>query len=669
MDKKFKDNLYTLLKNDSRLWSEGGKELNQTLLKDLVDKFDEKIIESLLGNAETKKQFFVKIKEAYVFKPSDFKFFLDENKIDNSFTQLANKIGLKIEDDKNDKVILNWPFKDCVLEGGMTKEDSTDVYFKYDKLSGEWTEEKTKRKEIFFNEVLARDEIDRLEEPKAFYKWERFTANGGEKVKEIKRDDKGLIRENFVIKGNNLLALHSLKEQFEGKIKLIYIDPPYNRDADVFYNDNFQRSSWLTFMRNRLDIAKDLLLDDGCIYISIDDKQYAYLKVLCDDIFKEENFITSICVRTSSINGLRTKNNKPTKVKDYLLLYAKNITKFKYNQQFEEDYNFDHYSLWLDKKGEKDPKKWRVLNVDDILKEKYKVKKINEISKEDIQNFILNNYKNIFSSQPVADRLDRIDFSKKDPDHVTVYVNPDGSETYMYKKRILDSLSNKFRQTNEGLKPMKLIGDLWTDISYTGIDKEGDVKLLGGKKPEKLLQRIIETITKKGDIVLDYHAGSGTSCAVAHKMDRQWIGVEQLDYSENNPEERMKGVIEGDKTGISKGVNWKGGGDFIYIQLAKWNEEAKVKITEAKSYEELVKLFGQLCDRYFLDYNVRVKDFKESVIKSEEFKKLSLTEQKKMFVRMLDLNQMYVNFSERNDKKYDLAKEDILLSEDFYKHK
>jgi hypothetical protein len=125
-------------------------------------------------------------------------------------------------------------------------------------------------------------------------------------------------------------------------------------------------------------------------------------------------------------------------------------------------------------------------------------------------------------------------------------------------------------------------------------------------------------------------------------------------------------VIAGDNTGISKEVGWKGGGDFIYIQLAKWNEEAKEKIIETKSYEELVKLFSGLYKHYFLNYNVRVKDFEESVIKSDEFKKLSLADQKKMFAKMLDLNQMYVNFSERNDKKYNLSKNDIALSEEFY---
>ena len=150
MNKTFKDKIIKLFKNDTRLWSMEKEELNQTLLKDLIDKFDEKVIEVLLGDSETKKQFFMKVKDAYIFKPNDFKFFLDENKIDNSYTQLANKIGLTTEEFSSEKVILSWPFKDCVLEGGMTKEDEVDVYFKYNKESGEWTEEKAKRKEIYY---------------------------------------------------------------------------------------------------------------------------------------------------------------------------------------------------------------------------------------------------------------------------------------------------------------------------------------------------------------------------------------------------------------------------------------------------------------------------------------------------------------------------------------
>ncbi len=236
-------------------------------------------------------------------------------------------------------------------------------------------------------------------------------------------------------------------------------------------------------------------------------------------------------------------------------------------------------------------------------------------------------------------------------------------------KRLVGAIDHKIKKEGGKYYYRKNLGNLWDDISWNGIGEEGGVKLNNGKKPEKLLYRIINMISNPQDIILDYHAGSGTACAVAHKMGRQWIGVEQLDYSENNPEERLRGVIAGDKTGISKEVNWKGGGDFIYVQLAKWNEEAKEKILKAKSLSELEKLFDELYECYFLNYNVKTKEFKEKTTKEEEFKKLSLDKQKKFFVEMLDMNQMYVNFSERADKKYNLSKEDIVLSEEFYNAK
>ena len=148
------------------------------------------------------------------------------------------RIGNKLLSER-DEVVLDWPFKDCVLEGGMTKEDE-------------------KRKEIFFNEILAQDEIDQLFSPKVLTNWKRYTKKGEEKVKELKRDKDGTIRENLIIKGNNLLALHSLKQEFQGKIKLIYIDPPYNTGNDSFgYNDSFNHSTWLTFMRNRLQVQRN----------------------------------------------------------------------------------------------------------------------------------------------------------------------------------------------------------------------------------------------------------------------------------------------------------------------------------------------------------------------------------------------------------------------------
>ena len=215
------------------------------------------------------------------------------------------------------------------------------------------------------------------------------------------------------------------------------------------------------------------------------------------------------------------------------------------------------------------------------------------------------------------------------------------------------------------------ICDFWTDISTINLNKEGGVDLANGKKPEKLIKRIIELTTKKGDIVMDYHLGSGTTAAVSMKINRKFIGVEQLDYHENDSIVRLKNVINGDKSGISTddNVNWKGGGSFISIELAKNNELAKELILECRNYQELLNLFNLLYEEFFLHYNVKVKEFKEKISKEVNFTNLPLLKQKEMFCKMLDLNQMYVNISDMEDSRYKLSASDILLTKDFYQIK
>lgn len=589
MKTNFKTKLYGLLKKDSRLWDEEKKELNETLLKDLIDKLDEKLIELLLGEKETKEKFFIKVKDVFVFKQNELKFFIDENKLDNSYTQYQNKIGLQIGNkllSERDEVVLDWPFKDCVLEGGMTKEDQ-------------------KRNEIFFNEILAKDEIDRLFDLKALVNWKRYTAKGEERIKELKRDKDGIIRENLIIKGNNLLALHSLKKQFAGKVKLIYIDPPFNTGTDSFkYNDNFSRSTWLTFMKNRLETAKDLLTDDGNIFIHIDVNNSHYLKVLCDSVFKENNFVEELIWSYGSPSGGRAAGAKPVNVHDYILHYSKNYSNRKQNKVFI------HYS-------------------DKYIKDWFKYTDDNG---RQFQKRMRGRDKN-------------------------------GNSTW--EKQYLDE--------SKGIP----LSTVWSDIKQVYADprayKENQSEhteleklFTGGQKPEKLIQRIIEMATDESDIVLDFHLGTGTTAVAAHKLKRQYIGIEQMQYVKDFSIKRLISTINGDEKGISKSVNWQGGGEFVYLELAKWNEEAKEKILKAKSLTELKKLFDELYERYFLNYNVKTKEFKEKILKEEGFKKLSLDEQKKLFIEMLDMNQLYVNFSERADKKYNLSEIDIKLSEEFY---
>lgn len=660
----FKNKLYALLKKDSRLWDEEKKEINETLLKDLIDKLDEKLIELLLGDKETRGMFFIKIKDVFVLKINDLKFFIDENKLDNSYTQYQNKIGLRVGNkllSERDDVVLDWPFKDCVLEGGMTKEDE-------------------KRNEIFFNEVLAKDEIDRLEDPKALVNWKRHTQKGEEKVREIKRDKDGIIRENLIIKGNNLLALHSLKEQFTGKVKLIYIDPPYNTGSDSFaYNDNFNHSSWLTFMKNRLEIAETLLDKNGVIFISINHIELAYVSILLDDIFGSENKLPIITLKAGTTASYRSINDCPVNVTEYVLAYSKS-SNFKPNPIYRETGYSEDYSHFINNHEEKS-ENWQLTKLTDLVHKKHGCDNWIEYKKkiggnwkrkrfEEMEEFAFQNKNKVVSlntlQKPSKKIQDVIDQSQKNRDKIFSVEREGAEPIYCFNGRTLAFFGSKFKEIDGEYVPAEILTNLWTDISFLGIGPEGGVTLENGKKPEYLLKTIIDLITEKNDIVLDYHAGSGTTLAVAHKTGRQYIGIEQLDYEGNNPETRLKNVVKGDQSGISKSVDWQGGGDFIYLELAKWNEEAKEKILKAKSLSELAKLFDELYERYFLNYNVKTKEFKEKTIQEEEFKKLSLNEQKKLFVEMLDMNQMYVNFSEREDKKYNLSKEDIALSKEFY---
>ena len=686
---KLKNVLQTLLKKDSRLIDENA-ELNLPAIKDLADKTDSKLLDLLFQNNEIKSKFFVKIKDVFIFKQNDFKFFLDSNQIDNSYTAYENRIGLasgsrllsEIED-----VVLNFPYKDCVLEGGQTTEEGTEDYYEYNSGENQYEIKNSKRKEIFFNEVLAQDEIDRLFEPKALINIKKFTVNGVEKTKTLARDKDGKITENIILRGNNLLALYSLKDEFANRVKLIYIDPPYNTGNDSFnYNDNFNHSTWLTFIRNRLKIAYELLKEDGAIFVQIDHHQLGYLNVIMDEIFGIDNKVQIISVKTASPAGFKTVNPGPIDVTEYILFYTKNKSKFKFKKSYVPVGYNSNYSLYVEKAVKlKDwkfiPIKEKILAEAGFAKEASAKKKYgslwSNLYKAMLEDFAFKNADNVVSIRDPhkpTDTVKELMEESKLKNKLIEYKREDNSIMYLYKGGSLAFYSNKIRVIDRQKVVTELLSDFWNHISWAGIAKEGGVKLKNGKKPEKLLKQIFELATSKSDIVLDYHLGSGTTAAVAHKMGLQYIGIEQLDYFENDSVMRLQNVIKGDQTGISKGEGWQKGGSFVYFELAKYNEKAKEIIMDCKSLDELKSLFKELCDKYFLHYNVRVKDFiegdsekrKPAIVDEKSFSKLPLKKQKEMFLKMLDLNQLYINSSEMEDKKYELNKDDIAFSKNFY---
>ena len=556
MTKDFYSRLENLLKKDSRFVDQEGDLLKSNVI-DAAYKADKKLVELLLSQKEFKDKFFSKIKDIWVFNINDFiNYIQDKNFLADSYTKYRNKIGLNIDGkflNERKEVALVWPFKDCVLEGGMTKEEE-------------------KRKEIFFNEILAQDEIDKLLAPKVLTNWKRYTQKGEEKIKELKRDKDGIIQENLIIRGNNLLALHSLKQQFQNKIKLIYIDPPYNTEGadDSFkYNDSFNHSTWLTFMKNRLEVARDLLTEDGAIYVQLDFNEVHYCKIIMDEIFGRDNFQREIIWRIGWISGYKSVNNNWVRNHDSILFYSKNKN------------NLNFYKKYI----------------------------------------------------PYAKDYIRRDGSK-----------PDG-EGYPYE----DTWNcNELDQLNS--------------IAIVSFSKEkvGNFK---GQKNEALIQRILEAHTKRGDIILDFFSGAGTTASVAQKIGRRWIMVEQINDQVNKQIKRLRNTLKGDKIGISKAANWKGGGNFIYCELMKYNELFVEKIQKAKNTKELLKIWEEMKEKSFLNYNVDIKKFNESI---DEFKKLPFSKQRRILFDILNKNQLCVNLSEIEDGDFKVGAEDKKINKGFY---
>ncbi len=332
--------LIELLEQDASLiiYHNGKAILNKALIIDRALKLDVSLLKILLSHENIKKQFFAEVDDITVFDKVAFQRFVNtKNFLPDSFTQFNNKIGLANEEYRyiadSREVVLVWPHKDCVLEGGQTKEDA-------------------KRNEIFYNTTLAPDEIDVLTAPKVLTKWKRFDQNGETQPATITKSD------NLIIKGNNLLALHSLKEIYAGQVKLIYIDPPFNTGNDSFkYNDSFNHSTWLTFMKNRLEIAKEILSNSGTIVISIDQKELFYLQILCDEIFGYENRRNIITVKRSSVSGAKVINPGVVNVSEYLVIYSKNTSYWMPNKVFRKKDRDERYNSYIINKEDK-PENW-----------------------------------------------------------------------------------------------------------------------------------------------------------------------------------------------------------------------------------------------------------------------------------------------------------------------
>ncbi len=598
-----KQELEQLLAQNGTFMVEGA--LNKNKLAELARQYNPELLSLLMSDEKISNHFFSKLETGVlVFKKDVFLQFLNNKEfLPDSFTAYKTKIGLATGNkyiSENQEVVLNFPYKDCILEGGQTRDDA-------------------KRQEIFFNETLAPTEINRLLDDKVLTNFKRYDKDGDHNVEEIKDTD------NLIIKGNNLIVLHSLKKRFAGKVKLIYIDPPYNTGSDGFnYNDTFNHSTWLTFMRNRFEISKELLSEYGTIFVSLDDKEAHYCKILMDEIFGRENFIADICHKSrASVSNDKIISSSH----NHLLFYAKNERKIFSIQKeygiskdlstFKDKDEFGYYKLVpVDGPGgaaKGNPfyeflgieKYWRFSK--DRMQEMYEDGLIVKKGKSLYQKY----YK-----------------TKAEQGRQTI-------TTWWDEGYLTSSASSELRKTIE------------TTFS--------------NPKNESLLELILEFASQENDIILDFFMGSATTQAVAHKMNRQYIGIEQMDYIETVSVKRLEKVIEGEQGGISKSVDWQGGGSFVYCELKNDAQDFKNTVLEAREPETLSQLFEQAKKSSFLSYRVDPKKLKKS-----EFEKLSLAEQKQILSEIIDNNNLYVNYSDIDDIDYGISAQDKELNHAFY---
>ncbi len=342
-------------------------------------------------------------------------------------------------------------------------------------------------------------------------------------------------QDNLLIQGENLQVLAALRRRYRGQVTLIYIDPPYNTASGSFaYHDRFTRADWLSFMRARLLYARDLLAPGGSIYVNIDHNEAHYLKVLMDEVFGPSNFQREIIWRIGWLSGFKTRARNFIRNHDTILFYSRDAARMKFNKAY--------------------------LGADDFAP-RFKPAEAAELSAT-------------LEGEGLAKAAVR---------------------------RVMKAAQGI------GLPARYPVEDVWNASSYDRLNSvaitsyagESVSKLLGtpdvkGQKSEALLKRIIEASSDPGDIVLDFFAGSGSTCAAAHKLGRRWIGVEQMDYAGSITLERMKKVVAGDGVGISRRVGWQGGGSFVFCRLADWREHLLARMNEPDEVARRVRELGWL---------------------------------------------------------------------------
>lgn len=677
INKKSMKEIEHILLKDPRFVSEDGSLLKNKVYE-LGMQLDIELLNLLLAFKKTKETFFKQVNDIYVFDKQQFGWTIEsQDFLPDSYTNFTQNIGLEDKSNRsildNDDVVIAFPYKDNFVEFDSTNE-------------------KAERDEVFYHEILGKQSIDTLSEPKLF-------TNIKKHFKEaIEEDVEFDINDNLLIKGNNLFALNSLLPVYRGKIKLIYWDILYNTNNDkVPYKDNFKHSTWLTMMKNRLEIAYKLLDIDGSMFIQCDDNEMHYLKVLMDEIFGRSNFVNTLTIKTkiAGVTG-STEGKSFIDATEYIHVYAKSKNNFWMNpvrttiplydviEKYKEEEKSWKYTSVLVSLGEKkllfknEEKNYTYYSYESIeTKSVAQFAKMKNITEKEVYEKYYDRIFRTTNAQTSVRKSVMIETKEIENDLVSLVYTPfkgknKGKEIeILYKgksRNMVTFLSEVVDKAPEGPVYTSAVSTLWEDIQYNNLNKEGKVSLLNGKKPEKLLKRIIELATNKGDIVLDAYLGSGTTAAVAHKLKRRYIGIEQLNSHYEKSIERMDLVLQGDNTGISKNsdVNWSGGGSFIELELKENSNEIMREIGNISTSDEFNSMYEELVDNPFVTYRV---DFKEMKDKRKDFKELEIEDKREFLLKIIEKNHLYVNYADSQDEHLEISNQDIKFSNSFYEGK
>lgn len=626
---KFYDAVIDVLKEDERFFSESGDLLRNAVVE-ASNKMDAKLIKELYKNAVTREKFFTDADGIAVFDKTGFGWVINNREfLPDSYTRYKNKIGLvnnkgEYISNSND-VELVFPYKDCILEGGQTKDDQ-------------------KRNEIFYNETLAPDEVDRLLYPKVLTNAKRYTDDGVQNITEISDED------NLIIKGNNLLAISSLLKKYENKIKCVYIDPPYNptSNANTFcYNNTFNRSTWLVFMKTRLELAKRFLTGDGVLVVAIDKNEQPRLQILIEELFPEYDVdcITVIHNPRGTIG-----------------------TNFSYTHEF---------AIFVTPKGKKTICN-RTLAEDEI--EWAPLRNWGSESKRtDAKNcfypIIIENGEIIGFGDVSSDDFHPEQTEFVDGKYYVYPIDVKGVERkWRYARQTVESIQKMLRakKTKTGYdvefgKDFGVYKTVWTDSRYDA--SVNGTKLLKNVLPDtkftypKSIWNVVDCVNSvvkddKNAIILDFFGGSGTTGHAVMEINkdggnRKFILVEQMDYIETDTLPRNISVMKSIATNSS----------IVYFELLKLNQNYVDAIEEATTDEELTKLYSDILETGFISYKVNPKDIDT---KSEDFIELSIEDKKKLIMELLDKNQLYVNYCDIDDETYEISEEDKAFTKSFY---